>query len=221
MICIITIRFILDMVAFWPNFVYLLQLSTTPLTTNHSTFIPSLCLSSSSTLGELVTCFEYFTVPPNHYNTTTYLAAQPTSQERDDWRILITTFLDFLSAYAYCTSAIIPDSLKQFYAIERFHDTCVLYEASVEGGVYTKGWGFMIVPLGRTLVSRTVHFSAPHPVHEPGTVQQAAFLFQSTGSQSLFVAGRHRDAFSDFTKCNGPQKYNETDPTHNDVIAFL
>ena len=191
------------------------------VTTNHSKFIPTSptsCLSSSSTLGELVTCFEYFTVRPNHYNKTTYEAAQPTSQQRHDWRILI---MIFLSAHEHCTSMLIPDSFKQLYAIERFYDMCVLYETSIKGGVYTKGWGFMIVPLWCTSVSRTVHFSAPHPVHEPGTVQQAASLFQSTGSQSLFVAGRHRNVFLKFTNCIGPKKYYETDPMHNDVITFL
>lgn len=85
----------------------------------------------------------------------------------------------------------------------------------------------MVVPRLRTSVSRSVHFSAPHPIYDCGTVQQAAFLFESTGSQSLYVAGRTRVAFSEPSECissesvSPSQRYYKSDPTHNNLELFF
>jgi hypothetical protein len=93
------------------------------------------------------------------------------------------------------------------------------------GGIYVKGWGFMVVPRLRTSVSRVVHFSAPHPGYNLATVQQAAFLFESTGSHSLLVPGRMRTAFLEPSECIPPaspsQQFCKTNPAHNIVIIFL
>lgn len=154
---------------------------------------PSSCLKTSATINVLVTCLEVFTVPSEYYSKATYEAAQPTSDQRDDWKHLIKLFL---SVDGDCSSILIPFSLQGIYTIETFKNMCVLYEAAIEEGIYSKGWGFMVVPRLRTSVSRTLHFSAPHPVYDRTTVEQAAFLFESTGSQSLLVPGRTRTAFS-------------------------
>jgi hypothetical protein len=79
----------------------------------------------------------------------------------------------------------------------------------------------MIVPRLRTSVSRSVHFSAPHPIDDRETSQQAAFLFESTGSKSLFISGRTRAAFSEPSECISPaspsDQFYKTDPAHNNV----
>jgi len=184
---------------------------------------PAACLRDSTvtTIDALVTCFEPFAVPCDYYNNATYEAAQPTSEQRDDWKNLIKSFL---SVDGDCSSIAIPLSLRGIYTIEPFNNVCVLYEASIQEGTYLKGWGFMVVPRLRTSVSRAVHFSAPHPLSDRGTAQQAAFLFESTGSQSLFVAGRNRTAFLEDSKCIPPvsasQEFYKTDPAHNIVIIF-
>ncbi|KAF8805576.1 hypothetical protein BYT27DRAFT_7104300 [Phlegmacium glaucopus] len=182
---------------------------------------PALCFETSTTIDALAACLEDFTVPPNHYNQATYDAAQPTTEQRNDWKNVINLFL---SVDGDCSSIPIPPSLQGIYTIEAFQNMCVLYEASVQEGIYVKGWGFMIVPRLRTSVSRAVHFSAPHPFFDRGTVQQAAFLFESTGSKSLFAAGRIRTAFPDPSECippvNSSQKFYKTDPAHNILEPF-
>jgi len=161
-------------------------------------------------------------VPPEYYDKTTYQAAQPTSNQRDDWKSLIKLFL---SVDGDCSSIPIPLSLQGVYVIEAFNNMCVLYEASIKEGIYSKGWGFMVVPRLRISVSRTVHFSAPHPVYDLATIQQATFLFESTGSQSLFVSGRSRTAFLEPSECISPvslkQKIYKTDSTHNILEPFF
>jgi hypothetical protein len=182
---------------------------------------PASCLKSSTTIDALVTCLEVFIVPPQYYNKETYEAAQPTFNQRDDWKNLI---YSFLSVDGNCSSIPIPLSLQGIYTVETFNNMCVLYETSCLEGVYIKGWGFMIVPRLRTSVSRTVHFSAPHPIYDLGTIRQAAFLFESTGSQSLLVPGRARTAFFDPSECIistvfplQASSYYKTDAAHNIV----
>lgn len=215
------------MVPFWSRLVvFALQLMIPFLrVAEDNKFIatsPASCLQSSTTLDTLVTCLEVFIVPPEYYDKATYEAAQPTSNQRDDWKSLINLFL---SVDGDCSFIPIPLSLQGIYAIEAFNNMCVLYETSIEEGIYRKGWGFMVVPRLRISVSRTVHFSAPHPVYDLATVQQAAFLFESTGSQSLLVPGRARTAFLESSECISPvspkQKIHKTDSTHNIVTTFL
>jgi len=214
--------------ALWSSFVYILHLTTQFLrVTKDSQFqvivtpTPASCLKSSTTIDALVTCLGVFIVPPKYYNEETYEAAQPTSNQRDDWKTLIDSFL---SVNGNCSSIPIPPSLQGIYTIEPFNTICVLYETSSLEGVYLKGWGFMFVPRFRSSVSRTVHFSAPHPMYDRGTSQQAAFLFESTGSKSLLVPGRARTAFSEPSECISeafPQVYYKTDTAHNILEPFF
>lgn len=209
------------MVACWSSIVYILYLANRfLLVSEDSKFIatptPASCLNSSTTIDALVTCLEVFIVPPEYYNNETYEAAQPTSNQQDDWKSLINLFL---SVDGNCSSIPIPPSLEGVYIIEPFNKMCVLYETSSLEGVFIKGWGFMIVPRLRSSVSRTVHFSAPHPIYDLGTIRQAAFLFESTGSKSLLVPGRARTAFSELSECIST--YYKTDAAHNAVCKQL
>ena len=216
------------MLALWSSVVYtILHLTTQFLQVSKdskfiaSTPTPASCFKSSTTIDALVTCLEIFIVPSEYYNKETYEAAQPISKQRDDWKTLINSFL---SVDGDCSISI-PLSLQGIYTIETFNAMCVLYETSSLKGVYTKGWGFMLVPRLRSSVSRTIHFSAPHPIYDRETVRQAAFLFESTGSKSLLVPGRVRTAFSEPSECISTvfprQEYYKTDTTHNIVCRQL
>ena len=215
------------MVVFWSGLVHLLQLAVPFLRISEDsksigTSTPASCLNSSATIDALVTCLEIFIVPPEYYSRETYEAAQPTPTQRDDWKNLINSLL---SVDGDCSAIPIPLSLQGIYTIGAFNTMCVLYEASGLDGVYIKGWGFMVVPRLRTSVSRTLHFSAPHPIYDLGTIRQAAFLFESTGSQSLLVPGRARTAFSEPSECISPvfplQEFYTTDTTHNIVCKYI
>jgi len=115
-------------------------------------------------------------------------------------------------------------ALQGLYDIEVFRDFCILYETSAQCGTYLKGWGFMVVPAFGVAVSRSVHISAPHPGYNLGTVEQAASIFENTGSKSLLVPGRTRTAFLKSPDCIVPvsarQDYYMTDPAHNNVRFF-
>ena len=208
--------------ALWSSIVYILHLTIRFLRVPKDskftvTPTPASCFKSSTTIDALVTCLEVFIVPPEYYSKKTYEAAQPTSNQRDDWKTLINSFL---SVDGNCSSIPIPLSLQGIYTIEPFNTICVLYETSSLESVYLKGWGFMFVPRLRSSVLRTVHFSAPHPIYDLGTIRQAAFLFESTGSKSLLVPGRARTAFSEPSECistHPPQVYYKTDTAHNIV----
>lgn len=160
---------------------------------------PADCLTSSTTITELVTCLDVFTVRSAYYTPTAYNAAQPTDTERTAWSSLITSLL---KTDGDCKSSTIPESLQNFYKIQQFKDDlCVLFEQSSINGTYEKGWGTMIVPRSQKDVSRNIHFSAPHPGWERNTVQQAASLFESTQSRSFLVPGRNQNASTELSTC--------------------
>jgi len=183
--------------------------------------IPSSCLQQSQTIQGLATCLDKFTVPHDSYTPSTYTLAQPTVNQRKDWKIAVESLLE---VNGNCSATSLPDSLQGLYNIEPFKDYCVLYETSTQSGMYLKGWGFMVVPAFRVPVSRNVHISAPHPGYDLGTVEQAASVFENTGSKSLLVPGRTRTAFLKSSDCIVPvsatQDYYMTDPAHNNVRFF-
>lgn len=185
----------------------------------------STCLSTSTTLEHLIDCFHPFTVPERKYpDYPSYDAAQPNATQRQAWSDVITAVLN---VDRNCSSIFIPPSINTIISVAPFTDSsgtafCVLYESSVESGHYAKGWGLFVVPELRADVSRSIHFSAPHPGWPGGdgdTPQQAASLFKATGAKSLLITGRKRTASilpSDcVTSSQGGQHYYMTDPTHS------
>jgi hypothetical protein len=176
---------------------------------------------SVSTLEDLVNCYYDYTVSKHTYDHNSYAAAQPSSLARLAWTDVIASVLA-VDTPVHCMYVDVPFSLRDSYQvrlfIERVQDGkpyCVLAEVSQNSGKYVRGWGLMVVPASRALVSRFIHISAPHPVADINTAQQAMALFKHTGAKSLFVAGRHKEAYS-ADSCVGPQ-YRTTDPSHDTV----
>ena len=155
-----------------------------------TTTAPATCVTSSCGSRFF---FDTYTVPEGFYTDTTYADAQPTETQRGEWRTLVQRLLTVDNANCGITP---PSTLVDIYAICSFQEYCVLYETTLNSrGTYNKGWGSMIVPSLRFHVARRIHISAPHPGADFGTVEQAAAIFQRTGSNSLLVTGRHRNAF--------------------------
>ncbi|KAF9481091.1 hypothetical protein BDN70DRAFT_804100 [Pholiota conissans] len=202
---------------------HLLILTRTLLLGEEDTeWTPSSCLQTSTSLEELATCLDTFTVPHDYYTPFTYDLAQPAGSQREGWKVAVQTLLD---VDGNCSISRVPLSLQGLYTIEPFRDHCILYEASSQCGTYLKGWGFVVVPSRRSGISRNVHISAPHPGFDLGTVEQAASVYQTTGSRSLLVAGRRRTAFLEHSDCiprtSTKQNYYKTDPAHNDEEPFF
>ncbi|KAF5391592.1 hypothetical protein D9757_002543 [Collybiopsis confluens] len=182
---------------------------------------------NNSTLGDLVDCLNDFTVGPDYYDASSYAEAQPSPEQLDAWTTVITSMLS--SDSTDCSSTVLPISLSSLYTISPFLDNstartfCVLSEiTSLPIGAlnyYTKGWGVFVVPTSRKDISRTIHLSAPHPLYDIDTPQQAAAMFLLSGAHSLLISGRHRIAYRVPTDCITPTNpntiYYKTDPAHD------
>ena len=185
---------------------------------------PGSCLNTSPTLEQLIICFDNYVVPPDFYYLPRYNDAQPSTEERTAWKEMVASLL---ATDNNCSSIIIPIPLVDLYAVTTFTESssssnpyCVLFETTSKNGIYSKGWGLIVVPATRRAVSRFIHISAPHPLADSNTTQQAAALFKSTGAKSLSIPGRIRMAFSEATDCiQSPSGtvYYKTDPAHDKV----
>jgi hypothetical protein len=186
------------------------------------TVTPIPCLSPSpATIEDLVSCFEAYTVPSQHYTRAAYLDAQPQDPQLTAWKLAVSRLL---AVDGSCSPTLLPAALNNIYKISAYTETsgkvfCVLSEVSATGGYYTKGWGFFAVPALRAAVSRFIHISAPHPLYDEGTVRQAAAVFKRTGAKSLLISGRHKNAYASVS-CTGLQ-YSATDAAYDDVRLRL
>ncbi|KIK61094.1 hypothetical protein GYMLUDRAFT_43196 [Collybiopsis luxurians FD-317 M1] len=212
-------------------FVVLTWLSFWSTPSPEQNFSPKDCLSSTNgSLDALITCLDAFTVPPDFYDVSTYEAAQPTKDNLAAWKAVIWAMLE--AKAGDCSDVILPDVLKDFYAVTRLFDSnphsthCVLSETTsfpisspYQNHTYAKGWGLFVVPASPTFVSRNVHLSAPHPQADIETPQQAAAIFTMARARSLLISGRFRSAFGVQTGCIIPSNprtvYYKTDPAHD------
>jgi hypothetical protein len=171
-----------------------------------------------ATFEALVECFDAFTVPSEQYSTTALCnAAQPTTTEASAWDTLTASVI---AVNGNCGSVSIPAALVGVYRVDTYTEMtggrsfCVLSEVKAEDGRYRRGWGLMAVLATRAAVSRYIHMSAPHPKFDDCTPKQAAAIFKGTGAKSLFVAGRHRNAYSLVRSCVSSD-FSETNPAHD------
>ncbi|KAF9502252.1 hypothetical protein BDN71DRAFT_1485540 [Pleurotus eryngii] len=188
--------------------------------------------SSLSTLEDIITCFDKFTVSFEFYNQTTYDAAQPTPSELTAWT---DTIAALLNVDGNCTSVAVPSILQDIYSVSLYEETapdstrsfCILSETNFDAasGFYVRGWGLFAVQASPAQPARSLHFAAPHPVFDMKTPMQASALFKRTGAKSLLVAGRIRTASKEPTLCvqtdseGGP--YYKTDPAHDKNEPFF
>lgn len=195
---------------------------------------PANCIGAtgSTTIRNLVNCFNGYTVPHDTYTDITYNAAQPSTTERTAW---VTAVNALLNVDGNCATATVPSAISSLYRIDLFTESagagksyCVLSESTItSGGYYTKGWGLFAVPATAAAVDRDVHFSAPHPQADSNTPQQAAALFGSTSGRTLLVHGRNRTSYFDgqgaVSGCvagSGSTIYYKADAAHDNVRPF-
>lgn len=191
---------------------------------------PITCLAVTplpATIEALIDCFDKYTVPDCGYATEfEYNNAQPW-HHNNELSALSAAVVNLLEVDCTCGPAILPPALNDIYVVNLFTEVsgksfCILSEKTYDfpKGHYSRGWGLMAVPANHAGVSRDVHISAPHPTYDRDTPQHAAATFKNTGAKSLFVSGRHRDAFHrdipNGHSCIGP-KYSKTDAAHDIV----
>ena len=163
----------------------------------------------------------------------TYAASQPSDSQRAAWRKVVGDLLDVADGRARCSDIRkhIPDELRGIYTVVgvdlgRF---CALVEVDTigegDGKIYGKGWGIFVVPAQKDQETSTnLHLSAPHPIYELNTAEQAAFVFEWTGAKSLYIPGRSYKAFLEETDCvpsTAREKYWRTDAVHDKVCCVF
>jgi hypothetical protein len=183
------------------------------------------CLqNATSTFEDLVACFDTYTVSEGYYSDETYAAAQPNVDQLCGWEDLVSSLL---TVDGNCTSVIVPASIADIYDVSLFTDPtgpqfCVASETTSVDGLYSKGWGLVVVPATQAAIMRDIHLAAPHPAYDLFTPEQAGALFKSTGARSLLISGRSRTAYLASSDCVIPASnttiYYKTDPAH-DVVS--
>ncbi|KAI9450934.1 hypothetical protein BJY52DRAFT_1154920 [Lactarius psammicola] len=182
------------------------------------------CFVGRNTIVDVINCFDAYTVPSGAYSTLEqYNAAQPNSVERADWNQAISTLLGVDNT---CAPGLLPAGLDGKYTITQYDEPstgksfCILSETQLHpDGYYLRGWGLVVVPSTRALVSRTIHISAPHPRYDPRSPQHAAAVFSNTGAKSLLISGRHRNANGNSSLCR--PEFNITDAAHDNNEPFF
>jgi hypothetical protein len=155
------------------------------------------------------------------------LYVPPTAAEQADFAAVVTQMMNGACNFA------LPASLAANYQIRTFTDSltaksyCLLMEvldANPLDRVVDKGWGTFIVNNNAT--RRNLNQSAPHPIFDDSTENQAINIFQDTGSRSYLMCGAHRHANGEKcctgtippcpsrSRCTCDHDYGEADCAH-------
>ena len=159
----------------------------------------------------------------------TYAASQPSDSQRAAWRQVVGDLLHVADGRARCSDIgkYLPEELLGIYTVVEVDlgKFCALAEVDGvgegDGKTYDKGWGLFVVPAPKNEgTSTNLHLSAPHPIYELNTAEQAAFVFKWTEAKSLYIPGRSYKAFLEETDCvpsTKSEKYWKTDAVHDEV----
>jgi hypothetical protein len=183
--------------------------------------------SAQEDLSKLVSC-HLSLVLQRELNSSAFAFIQPTPSERRAWS---ETIQSLLNVDGNCSSIArdLPELLKATYTVLEVGEFCALVEVSTISGdkkgrvEYEKGWGLFVTPAWKGQVKRDLHLSAPHPIFDTLTGEQAGRVFERTGAKSLYIAGRVRAAFLQATDCVAGSEtttYWKTDPAHDNVSVL-
>lgn len=163
---------------------------------------------TATTLDALATCIRG-QMPQLNSN----LYVPPTADEQADFAAVVAQMMN-----GQCNFDL-PASLATNYQISTFTDAdtnksyCLLMEvldADLNGFV-DKGWGTFIV--NNSASRPNLNHSAPHPIYDSTTENQAINIFQDTDSRSYLMCGAHRHA-NGLTGGTCESSYGEADCAH-------
>lgn len=205
---------------------------------------PTSCVNGFRLHGNstgLVECLHQWTQPAGFYELEDeWRTAQPNVAERDAIENVVSMMLlwsllpleNNTVRGSYCQSLerlmlgldqpwnrhlqALNDTLSLAIVGDRHSCVAVLYESSIQGGFYKRGWFHLLIrlPMGR----RTrLHVTAPHPIHEYPTSLEAGYFFGefSRNIWSVLVPNHHRNVL--FKRSDCIPSSNLTDPTHSTV----
>lgn len=156
----------------------------------------------------------------------TDLYKPPSAAERADFAAVVTQMMNGACNFA------LPASLAANYQIRTFPDSptaksyCLLMEVvdavpavPHPDGVVDKGWGTFIV--NNNAKRRNLNHSAPHPIFDQTTENQAINIFQDTDSRSYLMCGAHRHTNGESDPYSTCEKdYGEADCAHQINTMF-
>ncbi len=163
---------------------------------------------AATTLDALATC-----VRNQMPQLSSNLYVPPTPAEQADFAAVVTQMMG-----GQCDVAL-PDTLAANYQVRTFTDSittksyCLLMEVldADDDGIVDRGWGTFIV---NDAASRPdLNHSAPHPIYDAMTENQAINIFQDTDSRSYLMCGAHRHA-NGLTGGTCESSYGEADCAH-------
>ena len=166
---------------------------------------------TATTLDLLTTCIRNQMPNPNRPGTNLYVP--PTAAEQVNFSTVVTQMMNGACNFA------LPASLEANYQISTFTDSlstksyCLLMEVldADFDGVVDKGWGTFIV--NNEATRRNLNQSAPHPIFDSTTENQAINIFQDTDSRSYLMCGAHRHT-NGLTGGTCESNYGEADCAH-------
>jgi hypothetical protein len=171
------------------------------------------CSSTTDTLDAYVTCYKA-TFPDA--GSDGYVA--PTVTHRSAWRRLVREMLN-----GTCTSKV-PSALAGIVQRRTFTDSgttyCMLEEIldSDGNGKLDRGWGVFVTHPSPAPGRENLHHTAPHPLFDAATENEAVGVFKGTSSRSFLLHGAHRDS-SNRSSCN-PDGHSLADAAHDNRNMF-
>jgi hypothetical protein len=183
------------------------------LTTRPATAATINCSSTSDSLDAYVTCYKA-TFPDR--GSDGYVA--PTLTQQSAWRQLVREMLN-----GTCTSTV-PSALAGIVQRRTFTDSrttyCMLEEVldSDGNGKLDRGWGVFVTHPSPAPGRENLHHTAPHPLFDAGTENEAAGVFKGTSSRSFLLHGADRDS-SKRPSCN-PDGHSLADAAHDNRNMF-
>lgn len=169
---------------------------------------------AATTLDALATC-----IRDQMPKTGSNQYVPPTAAERADFAAVVTQMMNGQCAFD------LPATLAASYQLRTFTDSvtgksyCLLMEvldADLDG-IVDKGWGTFI--LNNSAARLTLNHSAPHPIYDSLTENQAINVFQDTDSRSYLMCGAHRHA-NGVTGGTCESNYGEADCAHQSDGMF-
>ncbi len=163
---------------------------------------------TDTTLDTLATC-----IKGQMPQLNSKLYVPPTADEQADFAAVVTQMMD-----GQCNFDL-PAGLATNYQISTFTDAvtnksyCLLMEVldADPNGFVDKGWGTFIV--NNSASRPNLNHSAPHPIYDSTTENQAINIFQDTDSRSYLMCGSHRHA-NGLTGGTCESSYGEADCAH-------
>ncbi|CAI4229563.1 unnamed protein product [Auanema sp. JU1783] len=144
----------------------------------------------------------------------------PNMKEKDEMTKLITSIWKFETFDGVSPNLLDSyPNLKPIISITRYNNTLIVHEKPGLSRDLRRYWGYIAINDKRS-AKRNLHHAAPHFESDGDVCREAAYLFESTTSRSLVVAGASRFAVRGNVYSTCLKTYHPSDSAHNSDNMF-